>query len=78
MSKIYNKYIELKKNELDNKKTLYLFRYGIFFIFIDGDAKIASEHLNLKLSQLNDKIVKCRFPNKFVAQILKSFQKTSI
>lgn len=60
MSKIYNKYLELKSKK-DNK-ILYLFKSGIFFIFIDDDAKIISQHLNLKLGKLNDKIVKCGFP----------------
>lgn len=61
MSKIYNKYIELKTKEKSNH-ILYLFKYGIFFIFIDNDARIASQLLHLKLSQLNDSIVKCGFP----------------
>lgn len=60
MSKIYNKYIQLKTENKAN--TLYLFKYGIFFIFIDDDAKIASNLLHLKLGKLNDTIVKCGFP----------------
>lgn len=60
MSKIYNKYLELKSQNKEN--TLFLFKYGIFFIFIDDDAKIASNLLHLKLGKLNDTIVKCGFP----------------
>lgn len=60
MSKIYNKYIQLKTENKAN--TLYLFKYGIFYIFIDDDAKIASNLLHLKLGKLNDTIVKCGFP----------------
>ena len=53
MSKLYKKYILLKIN---NSKKLYLFKCGIFYIFIDEDAKIMSKELNLKL------IMKCGFP----------------
>lgn len=60
MSKLYDRYIRLKKQNKEN--TLFLFKYGIFFIFIDEDAKIASSLLNLKLGKLNDTIVKCGFP----------------
>ena len=60
MSKIYDKYIELRNKSNDN--TLYLFKYGIFFIFVDNDAKLISEYLHLKITPLNDSVVKCGFP----------------
>lgn len=60
MSKIYNKYIELRNKS--NSNTLYLFKYGIFLIFVDNDAKLISEYLPLKLTPLNNNIVKCGFP----------------
>lgn len=60
MSKLYNKYLLLKENNKESK--LYLFRAGIFNIFIDDDAKIASEILNLKITKLNDSVIKCGFP----------------
>lgn len=59
MSKLYQKYMSLKM--LDSNK-LYLFKSGIFYIFIDEDAKIMSPILNLKLTNLNSVIVKCGFP----------------
>ena len=62
MSKIYDKYIELKNSPNYEENTLYLFKSGLFFIFIDKDARIVSEILNLKLSYLNENIVKCGFP----------------
>lgn len=62
MSKIYNKYIELKSDPNHQENTLYLFKSGLFFIFIDKDAQAISQYLNLKLGQLNDCIVKCGFP----------------
>ena len=51
----------MKKN---TENTLYLFKSGIFFICIDEDAKKASKILNLKLTNLNQDIVKCGFPIK--------------
>lgn len=62
MSKLYDIYLELKRNEDNSTKTLYLFKSGIFFIFLDNDARIASELLNLKITYLTEHIVKCGFP----------------
>lgn len=62
MSKIYNKYIKLKSEPNYQENTLYLFKSGFFFIFIDEDAQIISPILNLKLGMLNNTIVKCGFP----------------
>ena len=59
MSKLYKKYIELKNS---NENQLYLFKAGMFFIFLDADAQLISKELNLKLTKLNDNIVKCGFP----------------
>ena len=75
MSKIYDNYIHLKSN--DDGNTLYLFKYGIFFIFIDEDANIASNILNLKLSHLNDTIVKCGFHVNYLEKYIKLLQTTS-
>ena len=59
MSKLYNQYIILKSKK---PKKIFLFKNGIFFIFLDEDAKIMSKLLNLKLSNLNLEVVKCGFP----------------
>ena len=67
MSKLYKTYLILKNQD---KNTLYLFKSGIFYIFLDEDAKIISNILNLKLTKLNDNIVKCGFP-------INSFEKYS-
>lgn len=40
-----------------------MFKSGIFYIFLDNDAKIINKILGLKLTNLNDKIVKCGFPS---------------
>lgn len=58
-SKLYNTYISLKTKSPYKK---YLFKSGIFYIFIDDDAKELHKLLNLKLSNLNSQIVKCGFP----------------
>lgn len=62
MSKLFLKYKELKQFSNSVEKKLFLFKSGIFFLFIDEDARIASSLLNLKLGKLNEKIVKCGFP----------------
>ena len=59
MSKLYKKYIILK---IQDTSVLYLFKTGIFFVFLDEDAKLVSSRLNLKLTNLNQDIVKCGFP----------------
>ncbi len=61
MSKLYKKYVLLKVN--DSSK-IYLFKCGIFYIFIHDDARIMSDFLNLKLTPLNPIIMKCGFPVK--------------
>ena len=45
MSKLYKKYMSLKIN--DSSK-VYLFKSGIFYIFLDDDARTMSPILNLK------------------------------
>lgn len=59
MSKLYEKYKSLKAK--DSSK-LYLFKSGIFYIFLDEDAKLISNKLGLKLTNLNDTVLKCGFP----------------
>lgn len=58
-SKLYKKYLSLK---IEDSSYFYLFKSGIFYIFISDDAKIISPLLNLKLTNLNSVIMKCGFP----------------
>ena len=58
-SKLYANYVSLKIKSPYKK---YLFKSGIFYIFIDDDAKELHKLLNIKLSNLNSDIVKCGFP----------------
>ena len=67
-SKLYNTYISLKTKSPYKK---YLFKSGIFYIFIDDDAKELHKLLNLKLSNLNSQIVKCGFPVKALDKYMK-------
>ena len=59
MSKLYSKYLELKKN---NPNTIYLFKSGIFLLAIDEDATKLSDELNLKVTNLSPDVLKCGFP----------------
>lgn len=67
MSKMYKRYLELKK---ENNSKIYLFKSGIFYLFLDDDAKLMSNVLNLRLTNLNETILKCGFPvnnlNKYI------------
>ena len=59
MSKLYNHYVILK---IQNPEKIYLFKCGLFYIFIHDDAIIMSKLLDLKLTNLNSVIKKCGFP----------------
>ncbi len=59
MSKLYEKYLLLKRQ---NPSILYLFKSGFFYIFLAEDAKKMSSLLNLKLTNLNNTVLKCGFP----------------
>jgi len=59
LSKLYSKYSELKDS---NPENLYLFKSGIFFIALQDDAKLLSEELKLRVTNLNEDIIKCGFP----------------
>lgn len=75
MSKLYEKYIEEKKN---NSNCLYLFRSGMFYIFLDEDAKKINSITTLKLTNLNNDIVKCGFPYKCLEKYLDIFENLNL
>lgn len=64
MSKLYEKYSELKKK--NNNKT-YIFKSGIFYIALEEDAQTLSNLFGLKLTNLNDTVIKCGFPSSRVS-----------
>lgn len=59
MSKLYEKYTNLKKN---NPDLVYLFKSGIFYIALEDDAIKLSENLKLNIGKLNEQVVKVGFP----------------
>lgn len=61
MSKLYNEYLKQKSN--DSEK-VYLFKSGIFYIALEDDAFKLSEIFNFKITNLNEDIVKCGFPQR--------------
>ncbi len=67
MSKLINTYKQLKEND---SETFYLFKSGIFYIFLDEDAKKMNSILNLKLTNLNNDIVKCGFPTTSISKYI--------
>lgn len=73
MSKLVKIYEELKKNDYD---TLYLFKSGIFYIFLSKDAQIINNLFGLKLTNLTPNIVKCGFPLNSLDKYLKLLKNT--
>lgn len=59
MSKLYDQYIKLKNQKPEQ---LFLFKSGIFYIALDEDAKKLSEIFSFKITNLNESIIKCGFP----------------
>ena len=75
MSKLYQTYAALK---MQDSSQLYLFKSGIFYIFIDEDAKFISSKFNLKLTSLNSMIVKCGFPTSQIEKYTNLFNIANI
>ncbi len=71
MSKIYNKYLELKNQD---KEKMYLFSCGNFYIFLDEDAEKINEYVVLKKTNFSKNCIKCGFPKNSVENYLKVFQ----
>lgn len=59
MSKLFKSYVSLKVKDCSK---FYLFKSGIFYIFLDDDARAMAPVLNLKLGNLTSTVVKCGFP----------------
>lgn len=71
MSKLFNIYLNEKEK---NKEKILLFKSGIFYIALDEDASMLSQLLDLKLTNLNDKIQKCGFPCSSIDKYIKLFK----
>ena len=61
MSKLYVEYLKLKSKNTDK---LYLFKSGIFYIALEDDAKKLSKLFEFKITNLNQSVIKCGFPQK--------------
>lgn len=59
MSKLYDKYENLKNN---NSSVIYLFECGNFYIALDSDAIVLNEIFGLKLTKFSNICDKCGFP----------------
>ncbi len=70
LSKIYNKYLELKSK---NNEKLYLFRCGNFYIFLQEDAIKINEYVVLKITDFAKDVKKCGFPLVSLENYLKVF-----
>ena len=75
MSKLYQTYAALK---MQDSSQLYLFKSGIFYIFLDEDAKLISTKFNLKLTNLNSIVVKCGFPTSQIEKYTNLFNIANI
>jgi len=75
MSKLYDLYLK-KKNENNNK--YYLFKNGMFYIFIDDDARYVSNVTLLKLTNYGKDTVKCGFSESKLDNYLELFKNLDI
>lgn len=64
-------------NKEKNDSKIYLFKSGIFYYFLDEDAKYISQKYNFKLTAFG-KNVKCGFPVKSLEKYLYIFSKEDI
>ncbi len=70
MSEIYNQYKKLKE---ENKKKMYLFKVGNFYIFLDEDAEKINDYVVLKKTPFCKEVMKCGFPVNRLEDYMKVF-----
>ena len=75
MSKLINIYKRLKEQDAE---TLYLFKSGIFYIFLAEDAQKISRLFSLKLTPLNNDVLKCGFPLSSINKYSIKFRENNI
>ena len=71
MSKLFKNYVSLKAQDCSK---FYLFKSGIFYIFLDKDARTMSQEFGFKLSNLNSTVVKCGFPTNSLDKYIEKFK----
>ena len=68
MNHLYELYKKLKQK---NSMEIYLFKTGIFYIFLEDDAKFIEQYIPLKLTNYTKNTVKCGFPSNAKSKYLK-------
>ena len=72
---MYDKYIELKGQ---NNNKLYLFKSGIFYIFLEDDAIKINKYINLKLTNFGSNHIKCGFPDNSYDKYMNIFKRLNL
>lgn len=75
MSKLLNIYTNLKEKD---SNTLYLFKVGLFYNFLNNDAITISNLVHLKVTNLSPSIVKCGFPVNSLEKYLNLFNSLNL
>ena len=75
MSKLLNIYTNLKEKD---SQTLYLFKVGLFYNFLNNDAITVSNLVHLKITNLSPTIVKCGFPVNSLEKYLNLFNSLNL
>lgn len=75
MSKIYQKYEDLKNKDVD---IVYLFLCGNFYIALDSDAILLNELFSMKLTKFSNLCDKCGFPKNSLEKYIKLFDDKNI
>ena len=75
MSKLYENFMKLKS---EDKSKIYLFKSGIFYISLNEDADILSKKFGFKITNLNEEVTKCGFPEKRLDFYLNLFKNNNI
>ena len=75
ISKIYDRYIELKNKDSDK---IYLFLCGNFYIALDSDAIILNELFGMKLTKFSNLCDKCGFPKNSIEKYINIFNEHNI
>lgn len=67
----------LKKKNKDKSKC-YLFKSGMFYIFIDEDAYMINKYIPLNITKLNNEVDKCGFPSSKIDKYKELFDRIGI
>lgn len=72
---MYEMYLRLK--EKDSSK-LYLFKVGVFYIFLEEDALEVIKYTTLKLTNYSKNVVKCGFPKTSLDKYMSIFSNINL